>query len=233
MGIIQPIYKDKLVCSNYRAIKLLNVPYKILSGILYNRLTEYAEEILGEYQSRYRVNRSTIDHIFTIRQTQEKVYEYNIHLHNLFTDFKKAFECVNRSRMSNDLLILGIPKKLVQLIGVTVARSKATITVDNQYTSMFPINNGARQGHALSSILFDLVLEAILQKMNITGHIGTKSTQILAYADDVAIMSRSENAFKDTLFNTEKEARGRGLLVNENKTKYMHVAKAVLNDEHL
>jgi len=49
MGIIQPICKkgDKLECSNYRAIALLNVTYKVLSGILYNRLTVHAEEILG------------------------------------------------------------------------------------------------------------------------------------------------------------------------------------------
>jgi hypothetical protein len=45
---------------------------------------------------------------------------------------------------------------------------------------------------------------AILQKMNITGHIGIKSTQILAYADDVAIISRSENARKNALFNIKK-----------------------------
>jgi len=42
---------------------------------------------------------------------------------------------------------------------------------------MFPINNGVRQGDELASILFDLFLEAILQKMNITSHIGTKSTK--------------------------------------------------------
>ena len=82
--------------------------------------------------------------------------------------------------MLNDLLILDIPKKLVQLISVTMAGSKATVRVDNQYTSTFPITNGVRQRDALSSVLFDLVLEAIFQKMNITGHIGTKSTQILA-----------------------------------------------------
>jgi hypothetical protein len=98
--------------------------------------------------------------------------------------------------MLNDLLILGIPKKLVQLISMTMAGSKATVRVDNQYTSTFPITNGVRQGDALSSILFDLVLRAILQKMNITGHIGTKSTQILLYTDNVAIMSRSKNAFE-------------------------------------
>jgi hypothetical protein len=74
MGIIQPIYKkgDKLECSNCRAITLLNVTHKVLSGILHHRLAKYAEEILGEYQCGFRAYRSTIDHIFAIRQTQEK-----------------------------------------------------------------------------------------------------------------------------------------------------------------
>jgi len=51
-GIIHPIHKngDKLECSNYRAITLLNVTYKVLSGTLYNRVAGYAEEILGDYQ---------------------------------------------------------------------------------------------------------------------------------------------------------------------------------------
>jgi hypothetical protein len=73
----------------------------------------YAAEILGDYQFEYRVNPSTTDHIFTIRQTQGTAYEYSIHLHNLFIGFKQAFDSVNRDTMLNDLLILGIPKKLV------------------------------------------------------------------------------------------------------------------------
>jgi len=96
--------------------------------------------------------------------------------------------------MFNDLMILVIPKKLVQLISVTMARSKTTVRVDNQYTSTFSITNSVRQGDALSSILFDLALEAILQKINITGHIGTKSIQILAHADYVTIVGRNKNA---------------------------------------
>jgi hypothetical protein len=69
--------------------------------------------------------------------------------------------------------------------------------------------------------------------MNITGYIGTKSTQMFAYADDVAIVSRNKNALKDTVINLESEARRRGLLINENKTKYMEVTRTVVNGEHL
>jgi len=71
-----------------------------------------------------------------------------------------------------------------------------------------------RQGNALSSIIFDLVLEAIIWKLNNTGHIGTKSTQIFAYANDVAILSRNKNVLKDALSNIESAARERGLIIN-------------------
>jgi len=90
-----------------------------------------------------------------------------------------------------------------------------------------------RQGDALSSVLFDLVLEAITRKLNITRHIGTKSTQIFAYADNVAILSRNKNALKDALGNIESEARERGLLINKNKTKYMEVTRTLVNGNHL
>jgi len=73
----------------------------------------------------------------------------------------------------------------------------------------------------------------ILQKINITGHIGTKSIQILAYADDVAIVGRNKNALKDTLVNIKSEARKRGLRINENKTKYMEVTRAASNSDYL
>ena len=144
-----------------RAVTLLSFTYKVLSLILYNNLAEYEEEILEECRFGFRGNRSTIDRIFAVRQSQEKAYEYNIHLRNLLIEFKQAFDSVDRGRMLNDLMIVGTPKKLVQLISVTMAGSKATVRVDNQYASTIIITNGLRQGDALSSILFDLVLSNI------------------------------------------------------------------------
>jgi hypothetical protein len=51
-----------------------------------------------------------------------------IHLYNLFIVFKQAFDIVSRGRMLNDL-ILGIPKKLMQPKNMTMAGSKASMSL--------------------------------------------------------------------------------------------------------
>ena len=73
-SIIVPIHKkgDKTDCNNYKGISLLPTTYKILSNILLSMLIPYAKEIIGDHQCGFRRNRSTIDHIFCIRQILEK-----------------------------------------------------------------------------------------------------------------------------------------------------------------
>jgi len=80
------VYKkgDRLDCTNYRPIKILNVAYKIFAIILNQRLVDIAETELGDYQSGFRPNRSTVDNIFMIRQIIGKYYEYNVDIHNIF-----------------------------------------------------------------------------------------------------------------------------------------------------
>ena len=55
-AIMCPIPKkgDKLQCSNYRGISILNVCYKVLTNILHRWLVPYTQEILGDYQCGFR-----------------------------------------------------------------------------------------------------------------------------------------------------------------------------------
>ena len=96
-SIIVPIHKegDKTDCNNYRGISLLPATYKILSNILLSMLTPYAEEVIVDHQCGFRRNRSTTHHLFCIRQ-MEKKWEYNEAGHQLFIDFKKAYDSVRR-----------------------------------------------------------------------------------------------------------------------------------------
>ena len=61
-------------------------------------------------QCGLRRNRSTTDHIFCIRQILEKKWEYNEAVHQLFIDFKKAYDSVRREVLYNILIEFGVPK---------------------------------------------------------------------------------------------------------------------------
>ena len=94
---------------------LLPTTYKILSNILLSRLIPYAKEIIGDHQCGFRRKRSTIAHIFCIRQILEKKWEYNEEVHQLFIDFKKAYDLVRREVLYKILIEFGIPRKLDSL----------------------------------------------------------------------------------------------------------------------
>ena len=111
IGIIRSIFKkgDCRDCNNYRGNTLLNVTYKNFTCLIYNRLQRYSELTLGEYQAGFRPNRSTVDQIHTVRQILEKCYEFGTELHNIFIDFKQAFDKVSRPKMYESLKLLKIP----------------------------------------------------------------------------------------------------------------------------
>jgi hypothetical protein len=140
-SIFVPIYKkgDKTDCSNYRGISLLSTTYKILSNILLSRLTPYAEEIIGEHQCGLRCNRSTTNHIFCIHQILEKEWEYNEAVHQLFTDFNKAYDSVRREVLYNTPIEFGIPMKLVRLIKMCLNETYSRVGVDKHLSDTFPI----------------------------------------------------------------------------------------------
>jgi hypothetical protein len=71
------------------------------------------------------------------------------------------------------------------------------------------------------------VLEVIVRRVNqqTTGTIYNKETQLLAYADDIDIVGRSQSAVRDAYLALEREATKVGLKINEQKTKYMNAAR--------
>jgi hypothetical protein len=88
----------------------------MLSNILLPRLTPYADVIIGDHQRGFRRNSSTANQIFLYPADTEKRWKYNGTVHQLFIDFKKAYDSVKREVLYNILIKFGIPRKLVGLI---------------------------------------------------------------------------------------------------------------------
>ena len=145
---------DKIGCSNYRGISLLPATYKFLSYILLSRLIQYAKEIIGDHQCGFRRNSSTIDHILCIRQILEKKWEYTEDVHQLFTDFMKAYDSVRWEVLYKILIEFRIPRKLVRLIKMNLTETYNRVRVGKNVYDRYSIRNGVKQGDAQSPILF-------------------------------------------------------------------------------
>jgi len=50
----------------------------------------------------------------------DKKWEYNEEVHQLFIDFKKAYDSVRTEVLYKILIVFGIPKKLVRLIKISL-----------------------------------------------------------------------------------------------------------------
>lgn len=226
VAIICPIHKkgSKLECNNYRGISLLNVTYKIFTNILSKYIEPYAESALGDYQCGFRKGRSTTDQVFSLRMILEKFYEFNLPLHQLYIDFKQAFDTINRNYIFDAMAEFGIPRKLIALTKMTLMNTQNKVKIQNKLSEKFITHNGIRQGDSLSTLLFNIGLERVIRKIAINpgGTIFNRMFQYFAFADDVAVFARNVSSLDDVLKQIHNETNASNLNINRTKTKYMN-----------
>ena len=121
---------------------------------------------------------------------------------------------------------MGIADHLTCLLRNLSAGQEATVRTGYGATVWFQIGKGVHQGCILSSCLFNLCAEYILQNARVdeaqTG-IKTARRKInnLRYADDTTLMAESEGELKKLLMKVKEESEKVGLKLSIQKTKIM------------
>lgn len=229
-GQIITIHKkgDQKICNNYRGITLLNTAYKIMASLIQRRLVNATKGTVEQYQCGFTQGKSTVDAIHTVKQLMEKTYQHKIELELLFIDFQQAFDSIKRKELKRALKKLGVPSKLRRLIMMTMKRTTVSIKTQKGETEEFEIDKGVRQGDSLSATLFNLALQYVLRKIK-KGTLRTRGGQIVAYADDIVLITKNRSIMLEMLKELIAEGKKMGLKINENKTKMMRPDKECTN----
>jgi hypothetical protein len=112
----------------------------------------------------------------------------------------------------------GIPTKLVKLVSATMEGAKACVKIQNDLTDHFEVRRRLKQGDGLAPLVFSIVLEYAIRQLSVdvNSSLICKSDQIVGYADDINIMGRSMQTYRDL-----EEHSKIGLTINTMKTKVM------------
>ena len=118
-----------------------------------------------------------------------------------FTDYAKAFDCVDHNKLWKILKGMGIPDHLTCLLRSLYAGQEAIVRTRHGTTNWFQIGKGAHQGCILLPCLFNLYAEYIMQNAGLDkAQDGIKTAEIninnLRYADDTTLMAESEEELR-------------------------------------
>ena len=116
-----------------------------------------------DVQACFRKGRGTRDQIANIRWIIKKAREFQKNIYFWFTDYAKAFDCVDHNKMWKILKEMGIPGHLTCLLRNLYAGQEATVRTGYRTTAWFKIGKGVRQGCMLSPCLFNLYAEDMMR----------------------------------------------------------------------
>ena len=123
--------------------------------ILQARLQQYVNCELPDVQAGFRKGRGTRDQIANIHWLIEKTREFQKNIYFCFTDYAKAFNCVDHHKLWKILKEMEIPNYLICLLRNLYAGQEATVRTRHGTTDCFQIGKGIHQGCILSPYLFN------------------------------------------------------------------------------
>ena len=171
-------------------------------------------ELLG-VQAGFRKNRGTRDQIANICWIIEKARGFQKNIYFCFTDYAKAFDCVDHNKLWKILKEIGIPDHLTCLLKNLYGGQEATVRTGHGTTDWLQIGKGVCQGCILSPCFFNFYAAYIMQNTGLDEaqagiKIAGRNINNLRYADDTTLMAKSEEEIKSLLMKVKEEREKAG-----------------------
>ncbi len=180
--------------------------YKLYDCLLHNRIAKYLEEnnIYAEEQIGFRQNRSCSDHVFTLANILRNRKLMGKSTFVAYLDSERAFDRIDHDLLLYKLLKNGIYGHVYENVKIIYSESTCSVKVNEMLTDWFISKSRVKQGDTLSPTLFDISMNNIVHEvnnLNLGINIGNRKLSILLYADDIVLLSDTEEGLQ-TMLNT-------------------------------
>ena len=234
-GMISTIHKsgDNFSPENYRGITICSNLAKLYSSILNDRLVKFIENnnLRTKEQIGFKQKARPADHMFVLKTLIDSyTSKKGGKLFACFVDFSKAFDRVWWDGMFFKLLKSGIGGIFYKAIRSMYSNLVSCVRTSHGLTPYFNMTQGVRQGEPLSPLLFTHYINDLPQYVSDHStapvQLGGKDLQCLMFADDIVLLSESQEGLQNCLQNLNNYCNNWKLVVNINKTRVVIFNKA-------
>ena len=144
--------------------------------------------ILSPHQYGFRPGFSTADAVLKLVESQYESLNNREYSINVFVDFSKAFDSIDRNILLQKLQVYGVRGPAYQLLTDYLSNRFQCVSVNGASSSMRPVHHGVPQGSNLGPLLF-------LVYINDLPTISSNFSSIL-FADDTTLTFKNRNLFE-------------------------------------
>ncbi|CAI2357316.1 unnamed protein product [Caenorhabditis sp. 36 PRJEB53466] len=229
------LYKggDESKPENWRPISLMPTIYKLYSS-LWNRRIRSVKGVMSKCQRGFQEREGCNESIGILRTAIDVAKGRKKNLSVAWLDLTNAFGSVPHELIEHTLEKYGFPEEIVHVIKDIYNGASIRVKSKNEKSNQIKLNSGVKQGDPISPTLFNMCLEGVIRKHLDTssGHKCLKTkVKILAFADDMAILSDSKKQLQEELERMDDDCTPLKLIFKPSKCASLIIEKGKVRPE--
>ena len=168
-----------------RPLSIVNADNRLMASAIRLLMEPILDYAVSPAQQGFLGGRSLLQNVVDVDEGMRKAALLGSSPAAIFFDFKAAFPSLSQSFMITTLSHLGIPRHIIQFIKCLYWDNHCLLSIGGRRFGGFKIGAGIRQGCPLSPLLFAIVADILLRRLE------DKFPSALrrAYADDLAMVT--------------------------------------------
>ena len=221
--------KDRTRAANWRPITIGSAVQRLLHRVVMSKVDAAVD--LNKNQRGFVPTDGCLANVLILDSLMNERTSARRGLALVSLDIRKAFDSVSHHSIERAMKRTGVPEYLRRYIMATLQGSITSFFVGGSSSRALEIRRGVRQGDPLSPLLFNLVIDELLDILDSMGSNGCAfrsgpKCRALAFADDIVLVGEDSKDVDKLLRATSTFFERRGMVLHPDKCRALVLARS-------